>query len=129
MQCTQRTQFWLPKITKAFEHNNPHTHTHAYPPGQRGFRGHEEATAELPSIMKLLQSLMVLALESNEIHTYSFFVPVVIAMLKLRTLHLQDNLIAMPAPEATLSNDLKHIKVVTLHGIPCHYAGVGANST
>jgi hypothetical protein len=79
--------------------------------------------------MKLLQSLTVLALESNEIHTDSFFVPVVSAMLKLRTLHLQDNLIAIPVPEATLSNDLKHIKAVTLHGNPYHDAGVGANST
>jgi len=41
--------------------------------GQRGFRGQDEPLAELPSSMKMLQSLTVLALESNEIHTDTFF--------------------------------------------------------
>jgi len=96
--------------------------------GQRGFRGENEPIAELPASMTMLQKLTVLSLESNEIHTDSFFVPVASALPKLRTLHLQDNLIETAVPEATLSRELKHIKDVTLHGNPYHKAAANASN-
>jgi hypothetical protein len=74
----------------------------------------------LPPSMAQLEHLSVLALQSNEISVELFFIPVASRLYKLRTFHLQDNLLATPISDTILATDLKHIKAITLHGNPYH---------